>query len=94
MSDWVHMRSGDLLAYLFELSLQWHSFMYSMLFCSDSAQTYHFSEIQFVCDGRTVRRRGGRTDGWTEGRTTDRRTDTLTYTDARTPCFNLASLLI
>ena len=55
-----------------KLSIKWHSFMFPMLFCSNSA---HFSENQLVCDLRT--------DGRTVGRT-DRRTDTPSHRDART----------
>ena len=49
------MRSGDLLVLVSELSFKWHSFIFLMLFCSNSA---HFSETQHVCNGRT----DGRTD--------------------------------
>ena len=51
-----------------ELSFKWHSFMFPMLFFSNSAC---FSEIQLVCDGTT-------------DEPTDRRTDTHFYRDART----------
>ena len=47
--------SGELPAYL---SFKWHTFLFLMLFCSNSA---YFSEIQLVCDGPT----DGRTDGRT-----------------------------
>ena len=40
---------------VFELPLKWHTFLFLMQFCSNSA---HFSEIKLVCDGRT----DGRTD--------------------------------
>ena len=53
---------------VFESSFKWHTFLFLMLFCSNSA---HFSEIQLVCDRRT----DGRTDGKTDGRT-DVKTDT------------------
>ena len=33
-----------------ELSFKWHSFMFPMLFCLNSA---HFLQIQLVCEGRT-----------------------------------------
>ena len=33
-----------------ESPFKWHSFMFPMLFCSNSV---HFSEIQLVCNGRT-----------------------------------------
>ena len=52
---------------VFKSSFKWHSFMFLMLFCSNSA---HFSEIQLVCDLQT----DGRTDGWRV-----RRTDTTSY---------------
>ena len=42
---------------VFEWSLEWHSFMFLMLFCSNSARKSHFSDIQLVFDGPT--------DGWT-----------------------------
>ena len=34
-------------------SLQWHSFMLLMLFCSQFAKNLHFSEVQLVCYRRT-----------------------------------------
>ena len=40
---------------VFESSFKWHTFLFLMLFCWNSA---HFSEIQFVCDLPT----DGRTD--------------------------------
>ena len=43
-------------------SFKLHTFLFLMLFCSNSA---HFSEIQLVCDGRTDRRTDRRTDGHT-----------------------------
>ena len=73
---------------VFESSFKWHTFLFLMLFCSNSA---HFLEVQLVCDRRT----DGRTDGPTNGptdrptdgptdRRTDGRTDTPSYRDART----------
>ena len=56
----------------FESSFKWQTFLFLMLVCSNLA---YFSEMQFVCDGRTDRRTDGRTD---------RRTDTPSYRDART----------
>ena len=38
---------------VFESSFYWHSFLFPLLFCSNSAQKYYFSEIPLVCDGRT-----------------------------------------
>ena len=61
---------------VFESSFKWHTFLFLMLFCSDSA---HFSEIQLVCDRPT----DGPTDGRTD-RPTDGRTDIPSYRDART----------
>ena len=49
-----------------ESSFKWRTFMFPMLFCSNSV---HFSEIQLVCDGPT--------DGPTDGRT-----ETPSYRDA------------
>ena len=49
-----------------ESSSKWHTFLFLMLFCSNSA---HFSEIQLVCDGPTDGRTDGRTDGPTDGPT-------------------------
>ena len=40
-------------ALVFESFIKWHNFMCPMFFCSNSAQKYHFSEIQLVCDRRT-----------------------------------------
>ena len=57
------------------LSFYWHTIIFLMLFCSNSA---HFSEIQLVCDERT----DGRTDG---------PTDTPSYRDARTHLKDLNS---
>ena len=54
---------------VFESSSRWHTFLFLMLFCSNSA---HFSEIQLVCDGPTDGRTDGRTDGPTDGRTDGR----------------------
>ena len=60
-SDGHQMRSGELYA-----SFLWHTFMFLMLFCSNSA---HCSEIQLVCDGPTNERTDGRTDRPTDGQT-------------------------
>ena len=65
---------------VFESSSKWHTFLFLMLFCSNSA---HFSEIQLVCDGPT----DGRTDGWTDG-PTDGRTDKVGF---RVACTRLKS---
>ena len=60
------MRSGGLPAYLSLNRLLNGSFMFPMLYCSNST---HFPEIQLVCDaptdGRTDRRNDGPTDGQT-----------------------------
>ena len=48
---------------VFESSSRWHTFLFLMLFCSNSP---HFLEIQLVCDGPTNRRTDGRTDGPTD----------------------------
>ena len=49
-----------------ELYFWLHSFMFLMLFCSNSV---HFLEIQLVCHGRTDRRTDGPTDGRTDRHT-------------------------
>ena len=54
---------------VFESSFKWHTFLFLMPFCSNSA---HFSEIQLVCDGRTDLPTDGRTDGPTDGPTDGR----------------------
>ena len=36
-----------------EWSIKWHSVMFAVLFCSNSARKYHFSDIKLVCDGQT-----------------------------------------
>ena len=58
------MRSTRVL--VFESSFKWHTFLYLMLFHSNSA---HFSDIQLVCDRRTDGPKDGPTDGPTDGRT-------------------------
>ena len=70
----VFRRTARLL--VFESSFNWHTFLFLMLFCSNSA---YFSEIRLVCGGRTDRP----TDRPTNRRT-DGRTDTPFYRDART----------
>ena len=44
------MCSGELSVHVSELSFQWDTFMFLMLFRFNSA---HFSEIQLVCEGDT-----------------------------------------
>ena len=46
----------------FESSFKWHTFLFLMLYCLNSAQ---FSENQPVCDGPIDRRTDRRTDGHT-----------------------------
>ena len=56
------MRSGDPPAYLSLNCFKWHTFLFLMLYCLNSAQ---FSENQPVCDGPIDRRTDRRTDGHT-----------------------------
>ena len=48
-----------------ESCFEWHSFMFLMLFGSNSARKSHFSAILLECDGRTDRQTDRQTDGRT-----------------------------
>ena len=43
----------SLYSWLLSTIVKWHSYIFPMVFCSNSFQKYHFSRMQFVCDGRT-----------------------------------------
>ena len=62
------MRSGELLT-CSELAFLWYSFMFLVLFCSNSAVRSDFSVIQLMCDEPADRQMDGRMDGRTDGRT-------------------------
>ena len=42
----------SLYSWLLSTIVKWHSYIFPIVFCSNSFQKYHFSKMQFVCDGR------------------------------------------